>query len=578
MPDRSIMKRKMIGEIAVELGFLTAKQVDIVLSRKGITDRKVGKLFLDQGMLDDEQLAKIIAVQHGCRYLPFSQMNDPEMLKLLAIEFMVSKKILPFRKKNRHLDVAVADPMDFLNAIDEMEMLLDYHISFVIVSGEKLQKFLQRLDISQDVLDISEEMRLPIVRESNNGEYELSAERVGSAESPIVKLVDSTILDAINKKASDIHMEGSSRGMLIRYRIDGMLHQVTEPIDIKNQNSVISRLKVMSELDISEKRVPQDGRFKLKVKGRFVDFRISVLPTIFGEDAVIRILDQERMAPSSGNLSLDGMDLPTSELLRLRRQIKAPYGMFLMTGPTGSGKTTTLYRALSEANSKDTKIITIEDPVEYQLPGIVQIPVNQKKGLTFSKGLRSILRHDPDKILVGEIRDAETAQIALQSALTGHQVFTTVHANSSFEVINRFVHMGIEPYNLVSAVNCIVAQRLIRCLCTCKQPQKISPETLVESGLNPDKHRHKTYYSAVGCELCNGTGYNGRKAIIEHVELDGDMREMIVKKVSTSTLARHALKKGVVFLRSAALNEVWQGETTLAEANRVTFIEQVLDA
>ncbi|GAB6144234.1 GspE/PulE family protein [Desulfocicer niacini] len=577
MPDLSIVKRKMIGEIAVELGFLTAKQVDIVLSRKGITDRKVGKLFLDQGMLDDEQLAKIIAVQHGCRYFPFSQINDPEMLKLLAIEFMVSKKILPFRKKNRHLDVAVADPMDFLNAIDEMEMLLDYHISFVIVSGEKLQKFLQRLDTSQDVLDISEEMRLPIVRESNNGEYELSAERVGFAESPIVKLVDSTILDAINKKASDIHMEGSSRGMLIRYRIDGMLHQVTEPIDIKNQNSVISRLKVMSELDISEKRVPQDGRFKLKVKGRFVDFRISVLPTIFGEDAVIRILDQERMAPSSGNLSLDGMDLPASELLRLRRQIKAPYGMFLMTGPTGSGKTTTLYRALSEANSKDTKIITIEDPVEYQLPGIVQIPVNQKKGLTFSKGLRSILRHDPDKVLVGEIRDAETAQIALQSALTGHQVFTTVHANSSFEVINRFVHMGIEPYNLVSAVNCIVAQRLIRCLCICKQPQKISPEALVESGLNPDKHRHKTYYSAVGCELCNGTGYNGRKAIIEHVELDGDMREMIVKKVSTSTLARHALKKGVVFLRSAALNEVWQGETTLVEANRVTFIEQVLD-
>ena len=577
MPDLSIVKRKMIGEIAVELGFLTAKQVDIVLSRKGITDRKVGKLFLDQGMLDDEQLAKIIAVQHGCRYFPFSQINDPEMLKLLAIEFMVSKKILPFRKKNRHLDVAVADPMDFLNAIDEMEMLLDYHISFVIVSGEKLQKFLQRLDTSQDVLDISEEMRLPIVRESNNGEYELSAERVGFAESPIVKLVDSTILDAINKKASDIHMEGSSRGMLIRYRIDGMLHQVTEPIDIKNQNSVISRLKVMSELDISEKRVPQDGRFKLKVKGRFVDFRISVLPTIFGEDAVIRILDQERMAPSSGNLSLDGMDLPASELLRLRRQIKAPYGMFLMTGPTGSGKTTTLYRALSEANSKDTKIITIEDPVEYQLPGIVQIPVNQKKGLTFSKGLRSILRHDPDKVLVGEIRDAETAQIALQSALTGHQVFTTVHANSSFEVINRFVHMGIEPYNLVSAVNCIVAQRLIRCLCICKQPQKISPEALVESGLDPDKHRHKTYYSAVGCELCNGTGYNGRKAIIEHVELDGDMREMIVKKVSTSTLARHALKKGVVFLRSAALNEVWQGETTLVEANRVTFIEQVLD-
>ena len=352
-----------------------------------------------------------------------------------------------------------------------------------------------------------------------------------------------------------------------------MLHQVTEPLDINNQSPVISRLKVMSELDISEKRTPQDGRFKLKVRGRFVDFRISVLPTIFGEDAVIRILDQERMAPVKGALSLDSMQLSTNELLRLRRQVKAPYGMFLMTGPTGSGKTTTLYRALSEANTKDAKIITIEDPVEYQLEGVVQIPVNQKKGLTFSKGLRAILRHDPDKVLVGEIRDSETAQIALQSALTGHQVFTTVHANSSFEVINRFIHMGIEPYNLVSALNCIVAQRLIRTLCTCKIKTVPSQELLIESGLNPNKYKDMVFYKAYGCEKCNGTGYSGRKAIIEHVELDGDMREMFIKRASTSILTKYALEKGVVFLRAAALNEVWQGNTTLEEANRVTFID-----
>jgi len=330
----------------------------------------------------------------------------------------------------------------------------------------------------------------------------------------------------------------------------------------------------MSELDISEKRVPQDGRFKLKIKDRFVDFRISVLPTIFGEDAVIRILDQKRMAPVKGQLNLDGMDLNKRELLRLRRQIRAPYGMFLMTGPTGSGKTTTLYRALSEVNTKDTKIITIEDPVEYQLERITQIPVNDKKGLTFSRGLRSILRHDPDKILVGEIRDPETAQIALQSALTGHQVFATVHANSSFEVINRFIHMGIEPYNLVSALNCIVAQRLIRVLCDCKIKKKISDETLVESGLNPDKFKNITFYNAYGCENCKGTGYNGRKAIIEHVELDGDMREMFIKQVSTSVLKKYALGKGVIFLRDAAVNEVAKGMTTLEEANRVTFINQ----
>ena len=338
-------------------------------------------------------------------------------------------------------------------------------------------------------------------------------------------------------------------------------------------NPVISRLKVMSELDISEKRIPQDGRFKLKIKDRFIDFRISVLPTIFGEDAVIRILDQQRMAPAKGELSLDNMGLSEKELFRLRRQTKAPYGLFLMTGPTGSGKTTTLYRALSEVNRKDTKIITIEDPVEYQLKGITQIPVNEKKGLTFSRGLRSILRHDPDTILVGEIRDSETAQIALQSALTGHQVFATVHANSSFEVINRFVHMGIEPYNLVTALNCIVAQRLIRKLCKCKIKKKMSDETLVESGLNPEKFKNITFYKAYGCENCKGTGYAGRKAIIEHVELDGDMREMLSKQVSTSVLKKLAISRGVVFLRHAAINEVVKGVTTLDEANRITFVE-----
>jgi type IV pilus assembly protein PilB len=417
-------------------------------------------------------------------------------------------------------------------------------------------------------------MRISPDKESDRDDYEISSESVDARESPIVKLVDSTILDAINKNASDIHLEGSIDGLIIRYRIDGMLYQITEPLDMNHMNPVISRLKIMSELDISEKRVPQDGRFKLRVKGRHIDFRISILPTMFGEDAVIRILDQARMAPVKENLSLDELGIDQSELLRLRRQIRAPYGMFMMTGPTGSGKTTTLYRALSEVNSRDTKIITIEDPVEYQLDGISQIPVNEKKGLTFSRGLRSILRHDPDKILVGEIRDPETAQIALQSALTGHLVFATVHANSSFEVINRFIHMGIEPYSLVTALNCIVAQRLIRVLCDCKTPAYITPDQLAESGLNPEKYRDIPFFDAYGCNNCKGTGYYGRKAIIEHIELDGDMREMFIKQVSTTVLEKHALGKGVVFLRQAAINEVIRGTTTLAEANRITFINQ----
>ncbi len=570
-----LKKKKKFGEIAVDLGFMTPEQVKNVLDGKGITGRMLGQVCLDKSLLDDEQLAQVIAEQYYCRYSSFDRLGGPEVLGLIDISFMVKNRVVPFAVAGPVLELAVADPMDYFRVIEALEISLDYDFSFVIVSDKKMSRFLRRLDESRDILDISDEMRLPVVRESEQGEYELSVEKVDAEESPIVKLVDSTIIDAINKNSSDIHIEGGRDGVIIRYRIDGMLHQVTDPLDIKSQSPVISRLKVMSELDISEKRIPQDGRFKLKVKGRFIDFRISVLPTIFGEDAVIRILDQERMDTSKSDLGLDSLDVSAGELLRLRRQVKAPYGMFLMTGPTGSGKTTTLYRALSEVNSKDTKIITIEDPVEYQLKGIVQISVNPKKGLTFSKGLRAILRHDPDKVLVGEIRDSETAQIALQSALTGHQVFTTVHANSSFEVINRFVHMGIEPYNLVSALNCIVAQRLIRTLCTCRKKRKYTDRELLESGLDPDKHRKVIFFESYGCKRCNGTGYRGRKAIIEHVELDGDMREMLLKRESTSTLKKYALEKGVIFLRSSAINEVLRGVTTLEEANRVTFIEQV---
>jgi len=472
-----LKKKKRIGELAVELGFMTEDQKNNILAQKNISGRMMGQLCVEEGLINDEQLAQLVAKQYSCKYARIDSMNEPELLKLLNIDFIIKNRIVPFDFYDNNLVFAVADPIDYFRIIEEIEMLLEYDFSFVIVSSSKLGQFLQKLEASKDLVDVSEEMRLSVVKESDTGDYEISTEKVDSEESPVVKLIDSTILDAINKNASDIHFEGSVKGLIIRYRIDGMLHQITDPLDMGSMNPVVSRLKVMSQLDISEKRIPQDGRFKLKIKDRFVDFRISVLPTIFGEDAVIRILDQQRMAPVKGDLSLDNMELDKIELVRLRRQIKAPYGLFLMTGPTGSGKTTTLYRALSEVNTKDSKIITIEDPVEYQLQGITQIPVNEKKGLTFSRGLRSILRHDPDKILVGEIRDPETAQIALQSALTGHQVFATVHANSSFEVINRFVHMGIEPYNLVTALNCIVAQRLIRKLCQCKIKKTMSEKS-----------------------------------------------------------------------------------------------------
>jgi type IV pilus assembly protein PilB len=352
-----------------------------------------------------------------------------------------------------------------------------------------------------------------------------------------------------------------------------MLHQATDPLDVQHQGTIVSRIKIMSELDISEKRIPQDGRFKLKVQERYIDFRVSILPTIFGEDVVIRILDRESLAADVGEFKLESLGLPAREMHRIRRMIQAPYRMFLMTGPTGSGKTTTLYMAISAVNSTEAKIITIEDPVEYQLKGIVQIPVNEKKGLTFARGLRSILRHDPDKILVGEIRDSETAQIALQSALTGHLVFTTVHANSAFEVINRFIHMGIKPYNLMAALNCIVAQRLMRTLCVCREPVAYSQAQLAEWGLAPARYREHVFYEAKGCDLCKGTGYKGRKAIIELIEMDDGIRELFIQKAPLAELKKTAAAAGTVFLRNAALAEVLKGETTFKEANRVTFIE-----
>ncbi len=574
MTESKLQKKKLIGDIAVELGFITQKQKEAVLIKQNIADRKMGQFCYEEGLITDEQLALLIAKQFSCKYAKIENMDQPELLNMLNMDFIIKNKIVPFSLVDDYMVFAIADPVSYFQVIEEIEVLIDYEFTFVVVSPKKLDDFIKTLESSRNMIDVSEEMRLPVVRESDKGDYEISTENVSSQESPIVKLVDSTILDALSKNASDIHFEGSSNGLIIRYRIDGMLYQIIDPLDIGNMSPVISRLKVMSELDISEKRIPQDGRFKLRIMNRFVDFRISILPTIFGENAVIRILDQQRMTLTASDLSLAGLKLNKQELLGLRRQVKAPYGMFLMTGPTGSGKTTTLYRALSEVNTKNTKIITIEDPIEYQLEGIMQIPVNEKKGLTFSRGLRSILRHDPDKILLGEIRDSETAQIAIQSALTGHQVFATVHANTSFEVVNRFIHMGIEPYNLVSALNCIVAQRLIRVLCSCKVKRKISDEFLSESGLEPNKYRKYIYYKSYGCEKCKGTGYSGRKAIIEHVELDGDMREMFIKKVSVSNMKKSALNKGIVFLRDAAIHEVLRGVTTLEEVNRVTFIDK----
>lgn len=402
---------------------------------------------------------------------------------------------------------------------------------------------------------------------------DLSLQAISEDTREVVKLVHSTLYDALKAGASDVHLSVNASGLVIKYRIDGVLIAVGDISGVELSEQVISRIKVMSELDISERRVPQDGRFKVTTQGREVDFRVSIMPSIFGEDAVLRVLDRRSLSDMLHGLRLDTLGFDEDSIARFRRLANEPYGMVLVTGPTGSGKTTTLYAAISEINHGNDKIITIEDPVEYHLPGVLQIPVNEKKGLTFARGLRSILRHDPDKIMIGEIRDPETAQIAIQSALTGHLVFTTVHANNVFDVIGRFMHMGVDPYSFVSALNCILAQRLVRVICPyCAEPADVSAELLSASGIAVDTLHEYRFMHGLGCGHCRGTGYKGRKAIAEMLQLSDEIRELIIARKPIRLIKDAARRDGTRYLRESALDLVKQGKTTLEEINRVTFV------
>src|SRR5207253_293406 len=473
------------------------------------------------------------------------------------------------------LTLAIHDPHN-LTALDELELLLGRPFHLIISTRTAILQALARSEgTSQALKELEAEYRSVLVKEDERGDEVLSVEKITKDQSPVVKLLDTIILTALQKRASDIHIEAAARGVPVTVRIDGMLIPALEPLGTKLHAPLISRLKVMSELDIAERRVPQDGRFRLRIDRKTVDFRVSILPSVFGEAVVIRILDREAITAGVTDLRLDRLGFNPRDLQRFRRAITEPYGMVLVTGPTGSGKTTTLYAAISEINTLDEKMITIEDPVEYQLAGVVQIPVNEKKGLTFARGLRSILRHDPDKIMVGEIRDAETAQIAIQSALTGHLVFTTVHANNAFDVIGRFVNMGIEPYNFVSSLNCILAQRLVRTICpACREEVRLDRAQAEESELNYDQYREVVLSQGRGCEQCHGTGYRGRQCITEFLDLTDEIKEMILDRKPPSEIRKRAMYAGMTSLRQTALEKLRQGVTTLTEINRVTFIEQ----
>jgi type II secretory ATPase GspE/PulE/Tfp pilus assembly ATPase PilB-like protein len=527
-------------------------------------------------ILSEEYQAQRLAERLGIEYVDLEHFEiDPELFRSLPVDLMFRYNFVPRHRTEKGLVIVLADPTDVL-MIDELELLLGSSIDVCVGTPTAIQEILKKSESSQRVLEeATEDFKIQIVTEDEEtGEETLSIDKLTSDSSPIIKLVDSTIFNALQRRASDIHIETREREVVIKYRIDGVLYQAMEPIDKKFHSTIISRIKVMSELDISEKRVPQDGRFKLRVKGRNVDFRVSIMPSVHGEDCVIRILDKEYTSETFSQLTLDICGFEERDLVRIRRFIKEPYGMVLVTGPTGSGKTTTLYAAVSEIRTEEDKIVTIEDPVEYQLPGITQIPVNEKKGLTFARGLRSILRHDPDKIMVGEIRDEETAQIAIQSALTGHLVFTTVHANNVVDVVGRFLNMNVEPYNFVSALNCILAQRLVRLICaSCRRPVKASRELLLASGLDPARYSDYTFYEGKGCIDCNGTGYRGRTAIAELLDMSDRIREMILQRKPGSDIKRAAKEEGMTFLREAALAKVFAGKTSLQEINKVTFVE-----
>src|SRR6266702_3442832 len=525
----------------------------------------------------EREFARKLAERYRFAFIDLREQRiDAELFRTIPADLMFRYNFVPLELHNNVLAIAAADPGQ-VQMSDELPLLLGKKLLIRVATARQIGDILKRTEQSQRVLEqATEAFTLQTSKEEEEGEETISGDRLtrDSTASPVVRLVETIIFTALERRASDIHIEARDSEVAVKYRIDGVLQHAMQPIAKEHHSSVLSRIKVLSELDIAERRVPQDGRFRVKYKGRYIDLRVSIMPAGHGEDAVLRVLDKETLSEKFANLTLDVVGFSPDELYRLRRYIHEPYGMVLVTGPTGSGKTTTLYAAINEIKSDEDKFITIEDPVEYQVRGITQIPVNEKKGLTFARGLRSILRHDPDKIMVGEIRDQETAQIAIQSALTGHLVFTTVHANNVTDVIGRFINMGVEPYNFVSALNCILAQRLVRVVCVhCKKAVRYSPDVLKEAGLDPALWGNVTFAEGAGCLECSGTGYHGRTAICELLDLTDRIREMIVDRRPTSEIKRVACEEGMIPLRESGLAKTRAGITTVKDINKVTFVE-----
>ena len=570
------LARPSLAEVLVGQGVLTRHKVEEVFLRVKGVPAALGKALTDAGLLSEDQLAHALASQYGLTYDPLTNFRiAPQYYESISIKWMQRVPFVPLNEQAGVLTIAVAEPHNLLG-LDELELLIGKPLELVVSSRSAILAALERSEGSSQVLrEFEAEYRSVLVKEDERGEEILALDHAGEDQSPTVKLLDSILLNAMQRRASDIHIEAADRATNVKLRVDGILVPAMDPLDIRLHAPLVSRLKVMSDLDIAERRVPQDGSFRMRLDRKTVDFRVSILPSVFGESVVIRILDRDSIATGVSDLKLERLGFNPEDLKRFRKSITRPHGMVLVTGPTGSGKTTTLYAAISEMNTLEDKLITIEDPVEYQLSGVVQIPVNEKKGLTFARGLRSVLRHDPDKIMVGEIRDAETAQIAIQSALIGHLVVTTVYANSVFDDIGRFASMGIDAYNFLAALNCVLAQRLVRILCpSCRTPMKAQQALIEESGLDYNQYKDTLFYEGTGCPQCHGTGYRGRKCITEFLDLTDEIKEMIHAERPLSEIRYRAVTDGMITLRQSALKKVLNGETSLREINRVTFSEE----
>jgi general secretion pathway protein E len=559
------------AELSVNTGMthaVLAKALDDALRSK----RKTIEVLEERLALPPEEFVRELGRALHLPVIAMSQLHElAPAFDLLPFPDASRHECIAFREQDGTVLVVIGDPFAF-DKQAWLEERLTIAFGFGLANRKDITAYLARVEENVRAMDdmVAAE---PQGLVAGRGVEDLSLKAISEHASPVVKLVASTLYDALKSGASDVHLESVATGLTIKYRIDGVLSQVGAAQGAEMAERIVSRIKVMAELDIAERRVPQDGRFRVSLKDREIDVRVSVMPSIYGEDAVLRILDKQALADEFKGLRLEGLGVDTESMLYLRKLANEPYGMLLVTGPTGSGKTTTLYAILSEINGGQEKIITIEDPVEYQLPGILQIPVNEKKGLTFARGLRSILRHDPDKIMVGEIRDPDTAQIAVQSALTGHLVFTTVHANNVFDVIGRFLHMGVDPYSFTAALNGVMAQRLVRINCPhCSTESRPDDELLAISGLTHQAVSEFVFKIGRGCGQCRGSGYRGRKAIAETLLLNDELRELIATRQPIRTIKQAARKLGTRDLREAALDLVRTGETTLTEINRVTFV------